>query len=68
MIAWTPFAHGGAPCASTLDHHSRIVYASGARPPGSDAGGVENQVAARDETHQRLVGSERVPTLLEYTL
>jgi hypothetical protein len=52
----------------TLDHLSQIVYSSGSRPPVADTCVIENHVAARDEAHQRFVGSELVITLILYAM
>jgi len=41
----------------------RIAYASGALPPGSDAGVIEHQVTAWDARHQSVVGSALVLAL-----
>src|SRR5262245_40669842 len=54
--------------AITLDHLCFIACSSGSRPPGSDAGVVENQRSGRDASHQSFVGSELVIALRYCTL
>jgi hypothetical protein len=78
MCSWAPMsprggavaagAHGGRLAgASTLEHFLRSVYASGSKPPVADACVIENPVGARDDTHQCVVGAQRVMALLYCT-
>jgi hypothetical protein len=54
-------------CAITLDHLGSIACSSGAKPPVSDTGVIENQRAGRDVRHYSIVGSELVIALRYYT-
>jgi hypothetical protein len=68
-MAFAQCAHGGLLVgAITLDHFSQIAYASGSQPPVADADVIENQVAARDERHQCVVGSALGIALRYYIL
>jgi hypothetical protein len=64
-LAGAQCVHGGLLAgASTLDHCGRRADASEAKPPVSDAGVSEPQVAARDARHLGVGGAERVIALL----
>ena len=53
---------------ASAHHLGSIACSSGARPPVSDAGVIENQRGGRDASHPSFVGSERVLAPLYCTL